>query len=140
MRHQGSTVSQRKNSTNHWCFSVKTCLLIFPFTNFTARKLFLNGDTYYLQIVTNIWGRLCFEDIPIQLLNKCGKIRSVLLTKFMLENISFFFFFGSHLWMAIWYKASLIWISLKVLNETVQNWKHSASRFIAFLMNRLLKS
>ena len=29
-------------------------------------------------------------------------------------------------------------LSLKVLNETVQNWKHSASKFIVFLMNRLL--
>ena len=66
--------------------------MIFPFINFTAQKLVLNEDMYYLQIVTNIWGRLCFEDIPIQLLNKCGKIRSVLLTKFMLENIIIFFF------------------------------------------------
>ena len=54
-----------------------------------------------------------------------------------LQIFSSFFLDHTHEWS---YDTKLHWfgLSLKVLNETVQNWKHSASKFIVFLMNRLL--
>ena len=54
----------------------------------------------------------------------------------MLANI-FFFFFGSHLWMVIWYKASLIWTFSESFKWNCAELEALRSKFIVILMNRL---